>query len=907
MNTRLFLAIISLFIAVFSAKGQSTSPADLKTGDWMELEYITFLRDSTPGDMWRAEDILKIRFRGTVIRKTENDLTLSFKPIHLYRHYIYPSGDAYSYTDSYFKGTDVLFKHDSLVFSLQLPANIPHDTVFVLQNNAWQCFSQSMSYGIRNQSSANYGSLLIGNVRAIFHNAVMGYFHQWKNYSDRHQEIPQTVELNDTIPGFTLSYAQDMGLYRHNFPKLKFCPLVRLVESSSGMKTNVHLIYRNPENLQNPLSFTVSGQKHTFSQKNNELECRFYLSSPAKTEINGVPLWLMPGDSIVFEKDGRNGYLFSGKGAANCMFAQEEQNLLPKNKTAYDIEKYQTSIEEMSEIYLMLWEKYGKQMDYYWLKSSQFTYKYWYMVSYLAKYGTWQISQKSENRIFGDDPQFATATPYFDYYYQPDHYENFIISIFIDKLNQLRNDNMTAFFGRTMGDLEKGEQFENIEKSFYYNVKFLYSGYPQLLLMKDFLKNIMRRYHYSTYRPEYEDFMQTCLEPELRREISDLHRQLMQIEPGRKIQDINPELSKLPFLKNKADGYIVLSIGKRYMKWGMEWTSHLWKELEKVGLSEQMKVIAFRSMEYVESLPDSLKNPDKYLYLTDMDMDFFSFIEGEFFLLRNDGTIVSRNSYFGNFYHLVDIIRADMEERDRKPEKSGNILQVILISFIVGFVIAFISIFYIKIVKMREYNKRRMTELELKAIRSQMNPHFVFNALGSIQSLINQEKTADANQYLVNFAKLLRMALSSADKKLTSLADELEQLELYLRLEQLRVPFVYNISVESNIHPVNEEIPGMLIQPIVENAVIHGIVPQSGGNIDIRVGKEENILSVEVADDGAGISDDDMQKNGFGIRAINERISLLNNNRKAGIGLKFENRQAKEGVSGTRVTILIEN
>jgi sensor histidine kinase YesM len=99
----------------------------------------------------------------------------------------------------------------------------------------------------------------------------------------------------------------------------------------------------------------------------------------------------------------------------------------------------------------------------------------------------------------------------------------------------------------------------------------------------------------------------------------------------------------------------------------------------------------------------------------------------------------------------------------------------------------------------------------------------------------------------------------------------------------------------------------MLIQPIVENAVIHGIVPLQGGQIDISIHRKENILLVEVVDDGAGFAADALQKNGFGIRAINERLALLNDEMKTNIGLKFENRQEKEGVSGTRVTISIEN
>jgi len=142
MKTQLFFAICLLF-AVFAVKGQPRTPADLKLGDWLELEYITFLRDSTPGDIWRAEDMMKIRFRGTVIRKSAKEVAFSFKPVHLFRstsnrHVIdrrTPLNgtltDAYLISDSYFKDYDedfhfldykqLDFKMDSFMFTIRLP------------------------------------------------------------------------------------------------------------------------------------------------------------------------------------------------------------------------------------------------------------------------------------------------------------------------------------------------------------------------------------------------------------------------------------------------------------------------------------------------------------------------------------------------------------------------------------------------------------------------------------------------------------------------------------------------------------------------------------------------------------------------------------------------------------------
>jgi LytS/YehU family sensor histidine kinase len=187
-----------------------------------------------------------------------------------------------------------------------------------------------------------------------------------------------------------------------------------------------------------------------------------------------------------------------------------------------------------------------------------------------------------------------------------------------------------------------------------------------------------------------------------------------------------------------------------------------------------------------------------------------------------------------------------------------------------------------------------------------MNPHFTFNALGSIQNLINQKKDKEANDYLVNFAKLLRLVLSTSEKRLITLSEEIEQLELYLRLEQLRVPFRYTIDIDESIDVENEEIPGMLIQPIVENAVKHGVVPEGGGHIKLTFTMTGQVLYVTVTDTGNGyFVSEDAAKAGFGLQAIRERLKLLNKELKLEIGLQIENIETDRKITGCKVTISI--
>ena len=210
---------------------------------------------------------------------------------------------------------------------------------------------------------------------------------------------------------------------------------------------------------------------------------------------------------------------------------------------------------------------------------------------------------------------------------------------------------------------------------------------------------------------------------------------------------------------------------------------------------------------------------------------------------------------------------------------------------------------YTKNRQKREQRRRHISELELRAIRSQMNPHFIFNALSSIQNLINRSANEEANEYLIDFSRLLRKVLATSEKKLVTLSDEIEQLQLYLKLEQLRVPFSYSLTVDSHIEPDVVEIPGMLIQPFVENAVKHGIAPQGKGEITIRLSLQNQLLVIDITDDGPGF--DAKADEGFGIRAITSQFEILKTLYNTEIGITIENRQEKESVSGCHVRLSI--
>ena len=158
-----------------------------------------------------------------------------------------------------------------------------------------------------------------------------------------------------------------------------------------------------------------------------------------------------------------------------------------------------------------------------------------------------------------------------------------------------------------------------------------------------------------------------------------------------------------------------------------------------------------------------------------------------------------------------------------------------------------------------------------------MNPHFMFNALNSIQSLINNQQYKQANIYLEKFSVLMRRVLNNSEKSFVSLSDELEAVTLYCELEKLRFDFEFTIHIDAAINADLTEIPGMIIQPLVENSIVHGIAQKgSAGQLDVRITTDQSYLTIEVRDNGTGLNPGSENDQGFGLKLVRERLDLLN-------------------------------
>ena len=169
--------------------------------------------------------------------------------------------------------------------------------------------------------------------------------------------------------------------------------------------------------------------------------------------------------------------------------------------------------------------------------------------------------------------------------------------------------------------------------------------------------------------------------------------------------------------------------------------------------------------------------------------------------------------------------------------------------------VVFISFKVVSYVKRNEENKRELLIAEQMALKAQMKPHFIFNALNAIQLFIARNQKKEANIYLSNFSQLMRSILDGSNKGLISLSEELAMLENYLKLEILRLKdkVTYDIQVEKEICAERVLIPPMLIQPIIENALWHGLSSKDEvGLLQLRIGLRESNLQIEVEDNGIG-------------------------------------------------------
>lgn len=262
---------------------------------------------------------------------------------------------------------------------------------------------------------------------------------------------------------------------------------------------------------------------------------------------------------------------------------------------------------------------------------------------------------------------------------------------------------------------------------------------------------------------------------------------------------------------------------------------------------------------------------------------------------------------------LLNAKTIELLRKEQKLKEEGMKKQWIVIYALMG---GLLLVFVASYLLYRSSQKRRIANqlLALKSLRSQMNPHFIFNALNSVNSFISQNDERSANKYLSEFSKLMRAVMENSQHDLVPLSTELKILQLYLGLEHFRFKekFDYTFEVDSELDAESVQIPPMLIQPYIENAVWHGLrYKEEKGFLAVKVVKAEEAMQVIVEDNGIGrkksqaIKTANQKENvSTGLLNIENRLRIINEIHRTKLSVTIEDLDPAEE-SGTRVLIRI--
>jgi ligand-binding sensor domain-containing protein len=286
------------------------------------------------------------------------------------------------------------------------------------------------------------------------------------------------------------------------------------------------------------------------------------------------------------------------------------------------------------------------------------------------------------------------------------------------------------------------------------------------------------------------------------------------------------------------------------------------------------------------------------------------------------GDIQYTNLSYGTYTFLVYGLNNDKVKSEKPATYTFTIKKpfwftwwFILLEISIIFIIIFLSVKYWKNkIEKREREKasvnQEISEFKMTALRSQMNPHFIFNAIGSIQHYILKNEVKQSYNYLSKFSMLIRNILNNSRQEYISLTQEINTLRLYIELEQIRFthPFQLKIEIDEELD-MEMDMPTMLIQPYVENSIWHGLMPkESGGILELAFKKADDSMLVIIRDNGMGrqIKDSEKKHASKGMSITEQRINLLTSTNKKKFTTTIIDLKDEIGNSiGTEVNLVI--
>ena len=346
--------------------------------------------------------------------------------------------------------------------------------------------------------------------------------------------------------------------------------------------------------------------------------------------------------------------------------------------------------------------------------------------------------------------------------------------------------------------------------------------------------------------------------------------------------DINQSTNRLNSSPLRNLGYVFF-MEKQYKQCDSLYLKALKIEEEAGRLALQKEIYGVLLESAISS--KNYKNSTKYITKKDSINDLITQAEN-----------VEKIKLIKDQYNLIN------KEKELSQEKNSNTKNKVLFAILIGLLLFLV----LYIFQRNKNSKLKLNQekliLEQKVLQTQMNPHFIFNALTAIQKTIFDNDPIKSASYLSKFAKLIRQNFEFVSKKEIHLSEDLDALKNYIETQQLRFEnkFDYAITVDKNIDASYIKIPPMLLQPFVENAIEHGLKPKpEKGHLEITITKEKELLCFKIIDNGVGLSKDikntdrehaiDIFKKRLQLRKLDENklFSIQSNKNKPGTIVTF--------------------
>lgn len=657
------------------------------------------------------------------------------------------------------------------------------------------------------------------------------------------------------------------------------------------------------------------GKSYIHSQLLSRPTALTFLVNPCHSNIpfSTSNLLVEPGDSITIHLTRDNGVIFTGKGAFKNTI---KFHIL---WSPLNIPK-QASINEAKHIYT---QKTSELLEY--------------LEPYRNQLSDWAYQQLSADIYFGNLNQLMG-------YYDPNIYSldeknyartnvsNFSLlfgTIEWDKYASITSYEMRKFISNYLfwkAMKVKNDKHDNWVSEYekYYLAELVLSGKTKYIAQSQIVWNGFQKNDTKISNQLFNAYKEKYWQSEFYNRLNKLYTSRINLGANQPFPDVTfSTIDGKQISTNDLKGkYVQILFVDTDDRWEME-TLNTYQEFKAKTNDKNFELITVfvtpdekKIKDYVQThnLEGILvSNPD---WCIEELKQFYTLYNPPHFLVNPDAIIIQSGGVTP-LEHFLKEVKQLIKQTDFSAYEASisqrTLYSVLWVALLAIAIIIMVSIVVTRNIKRKETMQRQKLEWQISAVRSQLNPHFLFNAMNSIQFLVNQNENKKANLFLSSFAKLMRKVLYQAEEEFTSLENELDTIQKYLELEQLRHKFTFHIEVDPAIDLYNTEIPVMLIQPFVENAILHGIAElKDMGRIEISIKQvNQNQLKICISDNGVGLSDkvnqSSTQSNGKGMHLTQKRMDLIMQKYRKEITFEVNDRKQQDAsTNGTLVNINIE-